>query len=75
MGGRGGLARFGYLERPGNPPERWEDSPPSAARPRGAWERAGASRIGSGSRSEPEDSPNPAADPAAFPPVTTTRFI
>lgn len=70
-----GLAWFGYLERPGNPPGRWADSPPSAAQPRDAWDRAGASRICSGSRSEPEDSPNPAADSAAFPPVTATRFI
>lgn len=78
--GGGGFSRAcacWYLERPGNPPERWADCPPSAARPRDAWDTAGASRIRicSGSQSEPEAFPNPAAGSAASPPVTARKFI
>lgn len=80
LGGGGGFSRAcacRYLERPGNPPERWADCPPSAARPRDAWDTAGASRIRicSGSQSEPEAFPNPAAGSAASPPVTARKFI
>lgn len=64
-----------YLERPGNPPERWADCPPSAARPRDAWGPAGASQICSGSQREQEAFPNPAADSATSPPVTAQKFI
>lgn len=63
-----------YLERPGNPPERWADSPPSAARPRDAWGTTSAPRICFGSQSETEAFPNPAPDSAASLPVTSIEI-
>lgn len=69
-----------YLGRPENPPEHWEEYPPSGAHAHKAWPcdtSAGgaASQIYLGNQSEPGASPNPAGESSAFPPVIALRFI